>query len=260
MLHKQLSIEFKRALTIDRILIWAIMIITPTFIQFFIIKDGYVYNNSIELYQRLISGFIPMLFPIFMILIYTDSFLNEKKNNYLTYTRTRIWLPTYLISKGIVNSLLAFVVSFLLVFLPFLFVIYIEPNSGFVNYGTQTNNPISKMTFNQFLVYGTFTYGIMYSFWVALNGMVYATLSFLLALSIKNPFVALSIPFVWYQSMNFMTGILGYSTFSPLSTIFPFNLTQQELWTILVPFTVLILVILGLILFLSKSNSSVWVD
>lgn len=260
MLHKQLAIELKRALSMDRILLWAVMIITPTLIQFFIIKDGYVFNNSIELFQRLISGFIPILFPIFMILIYTDSFINEKKHNYLTYTRTRIWLPTYLISKGIVNSMLAFLVSFLLVFLPFLFAIYIEPNSTIINYGTQTNNPVSKMTFNQFLTYGTLTYGIVYSLWVALNGMVYATLSFLLSLCIKNPFIALSIPFVWYQSMNFTTGILGFATFSPLSTIFPFNLTQQELWTILIPFTILVLVILGLILFLSKRQSSEWLD
>ncbi|WJY26567.1 ABC transporter permease [Sporosarcina trichiuri] len=257
MLNQQIVIELKKALSYNRLLIRLFIIGLPILIQFFIIKNGYTFSSSIEVFQRLLSGFLPMIFPLLMILIYADSLVIERKENYLLYTRTRIWLPTYLLSKGIVNALLAFVISFILIFSTFLFAVYIEPGFSFIQYGGVAN-PATDTTFNQFLVLGTFTYGILYSSWVAINGMVYATLTYLLTLCIDNPFIALSIPFVWYQIMNFITAILSVPQFSPLSTIFPYNLTQQELWTVLLPFSILLLATVGLIILLMKRKRNEW--
>src|SRR5699024_11775343 len=61
-----------------------------------------------------------------------------------------------------------------------------------------------------------FLYGVLYSLWVAINGALYTTVAYLLSISIKNRFVALTIPFLWWFIMNFITGILGIEAFSPV--------------------------------------------
>ncbi|MCS1352626.1 ABC transporter permease [Mechercharimyces sp. CAU 1602] len=178
-----------------------------------------------------------------MIVIYADNIVSERKHDFILYTRTRIWLPSYIWSKIIVNALMSFVLSFLLVFLPFLFVFYIEPHLSFVTYSPVGTNTLSATTFDQLLSYGTFIYGVTYASWVAVNGVVYATLTMLLVLAIRNPLLSLALPFLWYHISNFVFAILKIEIYSPLFTIFPFGIEQQELWTILIPYSILCLFI-----------------
>lgn len=259
MLSHQLKIEFKRALIYKRIMVWIAIILLPSLIRFPLIKDSYAFYRPIEVFQILISDYIPMLFPVFMILIYTNSFVNERKNDFILYTRTRIWMPTYVWSKAIVNAVLAFIVSFLLIFLPFVFAIYVEPSLSIVHFYPLENSTTVDYTFNQLLTYGTLTYGIVYASWVGLNGVIYSTLAFLLSLTIKNSFIAFSLPFIWYQVMNFVTGVLGVSYLSPISTIFPFNVVKNDLWTVIPPFAVLCLAILGICYYIYR-NQHEWMN
>src|SRR5699024_5721381 len=85
-----------------------------------------------------------------------------------------------------------------------------------------------------------FLYGVLYSLWVAINGALYTTVAYLLSISIKNRFVALTIPFLWWFIMNFITGILGIEAFSPVYSVFPFLITPQPFWVLCIPFLVLI--------------------
>ena len=101
-------------------------------------------------------------------------------------------------------------------------------------------NPPGVSTFDQLLVYGPFVYGFIYSLWVGINGILYATLPLILCLILDHSFVALSIPFVWYQGMSFVSAVLGISKFAPLYTVFPYSIIQQELWTVFVPFPILV--------------------
>lgn len=152
----------------------------------------------------------------------------------------------------IVNAIYAFVFSFLLVIIPFIFVFYIEPLLNIIHYEPIGGNTISSSTFDQYLEFGNFTYIGIYGLWVAINGVIYSTLALLLTLCITNPFLALSLPFVWYQVMNFVTAVFGLSYFSPVSTIFPFNIVQQDIWTVFVPFGALCLFIGIIVIYLIK--------
>lgn len=250
MLRHLVITEIKSSVTIRNVLVWSLLILIPFIIRFLTIKQGYVFYESSEVFEEIISGFIPMLFPILLLAIYITSFVNEQKNNYLIYTKTRVWTPTYIVSKGIVNGILCFIIAFLMIFVPFIFAIYIEPLLGIVQFYPSGQNSLSSSTFNFLSNSGLLSYGIGYSLWVAINGVTYATLTFILTLIINNSFVALSLPFISYQIMNFITGILGYSKFSPISTIFPFNIMSQEVWTTLIPFSIIWIIILSLIMYI----------
>lgn len=259
MLRNQLLVELKRACTVKNLLLWgAILVLIPT-IRFSTIREGYQFFEPIEVFQEMVSAIIPLLFPALVIIIYLPTFLQEQKNNFIPYTRTRISLNTYLLSKSLINAFLTGFIIFLLIFLSFVFVVYVEPNLGIISYSPiDKNTVIPKFTFSQFLSYGDLTYGVIYSLWVSINAIIYSTIAFMLLLILDNHFVALSLPFLYYHIFNFITGVLQVPQFSPLSTIFPFNIVEQPLWTVLVPFLFLLIVIIGCYVFAIR-NQKEWV-
>ncbi|AMQ19829.1 ABC transporter permease [Geobacillus stearothermophilus] len=252
MLGHQVKVEFVRVFTWRQCIVWAALVLVLPVIQFMLIKDGYVYYRQLDLFLRLNSNFVPLLFPIIMVLVYSISFPSEQKNHFIPYVRIRIPLTTYFLSKLIVNAILSFLIAFLIVFVPFIFSMYIEPYLGIVRFYPTNGNPIPYTTFEQLLVLGTLPYGVLYSLWVGLNGMMYATMGLLLVMILEKPFIALSIPFVYYLLGNFITQVLGYDQFSPTFTIFPFSISQQPLWTVFVPFLFLCFVVMVLMFYLKE--------
>ena len=258
MLHNQLVVELKRAFTKRNVFLWlSVIVLLPT-IRFHMIRNGYQFYEPVEVFQETVSGIIPLLFPVIAIIIYLPSFLQEQRNNFITYTRTRVPLRIYIMSKALMNALLTGMVTFLLIFIPFIFIVYVEKHLGIINYSSPTENVrIPAVTFSQFLRYGDFAYGFIYSLWVAINGVVYSTIAFMLLLNVSNPFIALSLPFLFYHILNFVTGLLHVPMFSALSAIFPFNVEQQPLWTVLVPFSLLFIVLIIIFIF-SIKNREEW--
>lgn len=246
MLKHQLYVELKRANTKRNLIIWAGIIILLPFIRFISIKDAYQFFEPIEVFQELNASILPLLFPAIVVFLYLPSFIDEIKNNFIQHTRSRIHLYTYLLSKGLMNAFICGAVMFVMVFFSFLFSLYAVPNMNMVEFHQAgTYDVVPTVTFSQFLVYGNIAYGLIYSMWVALNAIVYATIAYLLILLLNNPFIAISAPFVFYHVFNFVTGVLQIPQFSPLSTIFPFNIQEQGIWTIFIPFTVLMIVLIG---------------
>ncbi|MBM7697356.1 hypothetical protein JOD44_002513 [Salimicrobium jeotgali] len=252
-----MKVELKRTLIRKTSLLIAAMVILLPALKFYSIYDSYIFYKPMEVFHETISTIIPLLFPAIIVVLYLPMFIQEQRNNFIKYTTPRVPLHTYLTSKGITNVLVTGISTFLLIFLPFLFVFYIEPSLDIVTYNQieQNSRVAVDATFTQiFNNYGDFAYGIVYSLWVSLNTILYCTIAFLLLLVIKNPFVALSLPFVYYHVFNFIAGVLNIPRFSPLSTIFPFNIEQQPIWTALLPFTFLVIILLGTFLYVKKNR------
>lgn len=250
-----LKVEWKKAITLQKILLCLAVIFIPTSIQFFIVKTGYTFYRPVDVHTEVVGSVIALLFPLLFIILYANSFAAEKKDNFIAYTKIRTRLSSYIAAKGIVNAGLVFVTAFAMVLLSFLFVVYIEPSLGLIVYELRSLNSSSSSvgTFEIFLQYGTLTYGVLYSTWVAINAVLYATAAYVLTLIIKNNFLALSLPFLWYFVMNFVAGILGHPEFSTTSTVFPFNITAQPIWTIFIPFAVNLLLLTVLIVYVKKT-------
>src|SRR5699024_12307977 len=81
-----------------------------------------------------------------------------------------------------VNLCLSFTVTFLMVFIPFIFIMYIEPLLNITQLENPNGNPVPVTTFEQLLVAGTLTYGVSYSLCVGLNGMFFAPVGVVLLL------------------------------------------------------------------------------
>ncbi|WP_152080807.1 ABC transporter permease [Sporolactobacillus terrae] len=246
MLVAQLLTELKRAITFRNLFVWITIIALLPLVTFGIKMHGYVFLKPLDVFYAMLDGFIPLLFPILVIVIYLISFSQEQKNHFILFTRPRIPLNIYILSKGLINGFLTGAVIFFMVFLSFLFALYIEPHLKLIDYSTMSTMYRGEgrvVTFSQVLSLGSFTYGVCYSLWVSINAIVYATLAFLLMLLIKSTFLALSAPFLFYHVFNFVTGVFGVPQFSPISTLFPFNIEQQPLWTVLLPFIFLLFVL-----------------
>src|SRR5699024_3865519 len=144
-------------------------------IKYIQIIDDYVFYRQLDVFLRVNSDFVPLLFPLLMILVYAINFIGEQKNNYLTYVSPRMPLDKYYYSKLIVNGCLSFTVAFLIVFIAFIFNMYIVPSLNITQMENPNCNPLPFTTFGQLLVAGTLTYGVSYPLWVGLSGMFYAS-------------------------------------------------------------------------------------
>lgn len=246
MLTHQIKLEIKKTISWNQLLFWLFLISALPSIKFYLIKDDYVYFRQIEVFLRINSDFVPILFPLLVVIIYAYRFIGEQKNNFLIYVNSRISIEKYLKAKLITNAILSFIVSFLIVFVPFIFIMYIEPLFNIITIYPEDGSEIPYTTFEQFLPLGTLTYGLLYCTWVGINGLLYSSFGFLLLIIKEKPLVALSTPFIYYLVANFIAQLLGLDKFSPGSTVFPFSVAQQPLWTVLIPFTLLILIVLVL--------------
>ncbi|WP_020008118.1 hypothetical protein [Salinicoccus albus] len=249
-----LKMEWRKAITLQKILLCLAVIFIPTSFQFFIVKTGYTFYRPVDVHAEVVGNVIALLFPLLFIVLYANSFAAERKDNFIAYTKIRARLSHYIMAKGIVNAGMVFVVAFAMVFLPFVFLVFIEPSIGLIVYESRSPGSFSSSigTLEIFLQYGSLTYGIIFSTWIAINAVLYATAAYVLTLIIKNNFLALSLPFLWYFVMNFIASILGHPEFSTTSTVFPFNITAQPIWTILIPFSVHLLFLSILIAYVNK--------
>lgn len=242
-MSQQIKLIWSQAFTVKQCVLYLLIILGLPTLQFSFIYKSYQFFLPTEVFEETLSGTIPMLFPILAVLIFLPIFIAEYKDNYLTYVRTRASLKDYLLAVGFVNVMLTGFVFFLMTIVTFVLIRYVEPFFGLVNY-----TPLSEKTHDvtnafSFLVdIHPLLYAVLYAAWIGLNGAVYATLAYLLILSLEQVYLAISLPFVAYHIFNFVAGIMQAPQFSPISTVFPFNITEQPLWTVFVPFTVLIVV------------------
>jgi len=237
-----------------------ILIFLPLIVVTPIINGSYLFFRPIEVHSQIISSSaISLLFPILLVVLYAGSYANERKDNFLLYVKPRTILTKYILAKGLVNGIITFIVAFLMIFVPFLFIQYIDPFLNIIQYETKFYEPVSVGTFEFLAERSVLLYGVVYSLWVAINGVLYVTLAYLLSICVNNRFVALSVPFLWWFIMNFVTGVLGIERFSPIFSVFPFSITAQPIWTVFIPFVVIILSIVGLIIYI-KSKEFIWND
>ncbi|ASF38979.1 ABC transporter permease [Halobacillus halophilus] len=250
-----LSREIKGMLSPLYVFTYIAIILIPILIAFYQ-ANNYILFKPIDFFTLTLEGMIPMVFPLICVSIFLIQLAKEKTNNFLLYTRSRTDLGSYLRMKFFVNATLVFTVVFLMVFVPFFIAFYIDPLFGHINYYPVDNiENVDSPTFSQLLNYGSLVYGLGYAFWVAINGVVYASLSFALLFLLSNNFLAMSLPFVIYHAGNFVLAIMDLEVYSLISTIFPFNISQQPIWTALIPFlclTALLFILLFIMSFKIK--------
>lgn len=205
--------------------------------------------SPLDYFEFNISLFLPFLFPLLAVLIFTQSFSNELLNNYILYTHTRVDFLRYINSKLVANSILVFFSFFIVIFFSFLLAYYVEPLIGLITYQPEQLNLSAHeiihynsnlFTFSQLIHYSPWLMAGVYSLWVGVNAVLYSTMAMLAIFLISNLFVALSLPFLFYHISSFIIAVLGFPRLLFDATIFPFNVDQQPIATVLIPFSVLL--------------------
>lgn len=261
---KQILHELRKRLTIGVVIPCFLFIIA--LLVFGIYRgQSYSLRDSLDFYGLILSGVPAITFPILAVLIYVSFFAGEIRNRFLVYTRMRRSIFETLVIKQVSNIVLSFLFFFLFVFIPFIYVYYIDPKVGNTVfdpslYGLTSKSVItdsySRHTFSNFLQHGTLTFGLVYSFWVGINGALYAAVSFYLVLLVRNSFLALSLPFVLYIVISFILSAVKLNDFRPNHVIFPFEHTQSPLWTVSIPFIILLFITIFLSAIVKKKIDS----
>jgi len=235
----------------------AALIVLPSAVTLLFVVRSYVLVDGFDLYGLIQSGVVPLLFPLLAAAVAAVPFSAELRHRYLAATRTRIEVRRYLLAKAVAAAVVTFVVFAVATAAPMLIAFEVAPRAGWVTFDPTTwvdPPPLTgRQTFTQAFAVGPWAYALLYSGWVGLNAVLYALVPLLLLTVVRNAVVALTAPFLAYHVSSFVVAVAGLEQFSPASTVFPFNLTQQPLWTVLVPFTVLLLITVGLALRVSRT-------
>lgn len=254
--------EIRSVVKLKWLLSWLVIMSLPL-LYFLLRYSEYTFNSEYDVFTFFLDSFVPVVFVVSAVLVYTGTFAQEISNRFIVYTRLRISLKKLLSIKFTANFTLTFCVFFIFIFGYFVFAYYIEPIIGLVKYdqaffalnGTTVEEyALQQNTFSQLLGYGALTYGLVYSLWVAFNAALFASFAFLLVLLVGNTFLALSIPFGFYMVQSFFMGAFGMVKYQFYQSVFPFNYMQLPIWTAFVPAVVLILLCLVLMVYLNLSN------
>lgn len=245
--------EVKRSGT-RRTLLMALLVPLIILLQFKQVRTGSVFTSWQGVFEESAGVIVAVAFPLLCCLVYLPTVAREIDHQFILYARTRVLLRDYLLAKGLVNALIVFTVFFGTIFVWMLFLRFVEPSLHWITY---EQGPESLTTFTQaFRTDGI--YMLVYAIWIGLNAALYATIAYLLLILSGNLLLAVGLPFLFYHLLNFAVGLFSAPQFSPISTIFPFNIIAMPLWTVLVPFSLLGLFLLGLIITGQKRTEWEW--
>ncbi|MBC6308862.1 hypothetical protein HCJ66_04750 [Listeria sp. FSL L7-1582] len=261
---KLILTEMKKSLDKKIIIISGILIFVPMIYTFVNLKK-YDYSDWLSVYANTVGGILALLFPLIVSFLYLIYFHEKLSKRFIVYTRTRRDIKKTVKISIITNVCLVFSVVFLMMFIPFIFYVYIEPILGIIKYVPENSYlftaadilkaQIDQYAFTQLIGVSPFFYGFVYSIWVAINGVLWSLVTFYLTLILNNVFLGISIPFVVYEVMNFVCAMLGFPQYSSMIAIFPFNIGQLSFWDPFVPFVILVAVVTGMVLYVHKNVS-----
>lgn len=253
--------EMRNAISSKRLVIWLLLMLYP-FLNFMVNRDSVSFRDKLDVFTYMLEGLLPLCFVLLATLVYLGYFSQEIKNRYLVYTRMRYPLRKMLRIKFTANLLLTFGTFFVFTFGYFLFTFYILPQSGLIRFEpevyklneiTVVQDSYTRHTFTQLLQYGTLTYGFLYSCWVGINAAVYAAIGFIMVLIIRNQFLALSIPFMFYILGSYVMGFGDLRRYRFPDSIFPYSSIQMPIWTAFVPFFFLLFICTILVIGVNKN-------
>lgn len=241
-----------------------LILLFPTFYGLYRVRE-YSFIDWLGFYSYIVGTYIPLVFPIIVMGLYLPRVFNRVNDRFFIYMRVRKDTKEILYTQFISNAILVFIVTFLMAFIPLVFLLYAEPLFGIVKYAPESaylysfkdihNDQLVRVTFSNLIDISPIFYGFVYSIWVGINGVLWATVGLSLILIVNNIFLAVSIPFVAYHIFNFIPALIDMPQFSFMVSVFPFNIIQKPIPHVMVPSIFLLGITIGLIIYIRKKSS-----
>jgi len=216
----------------------AAVVLSVPFVSGIARMGAYVIASPLDLFEIGLE-IESLLFPLLCSLLGGFPLISQVSEGYLQQVRTRVPIGAYVRGAVARAGLRAGVVVAVAVFSWWAFCWWVEPLLGLAHdYGASPATPPAEMsTFSQLLHTSSLLYGISYSLWVGLWGALIAALAAVLLIVVPQRLLALALPLIVWWVDNLIWSNLRHPQFAAVFAVFPGGLTQQPVWTVLVPLT-----------------------
>lgn len=226
-----------------------------------LLRHGFLTGTSTApsnagVFATAVDGFVPLLFPVLLMLVGCFRLFQELGDRFVANTRTRVRVESYVYAKLLVAMSVGFVVFFAATFLAFVTAFVIWPAIGnpgvdatglLINgHPWQAEDEFRQYTYSQLLAAGPMPFGLFYSAWVGLGAATCVALGMACLLLAKRPVIGLAMPFLLLVAQHAAVILLGQDRLSVINSLFPFGYTQVPVLVGMTPLLVLIVAVAGL--------------
>jgi hypothetical protein len=226
-----------------------------------LLRHGFLTGRSTApsnagVFATAVDGFVPLLFPVLLMLVGCFRLFQELGDRFVANTRTRVRVESYVYAKLLVAMGVGFVVFFTATFLAFVTAFVIWPAIGdpgvdasglLINgYPWQAEDEYRQYTYTQLLAAGPMPFGLFYSAWVGLGAATCVALGMACLLLVKRPVIGLAMPFLLLVAQHAAVILLGQDRLSVINSLFPFGYTQVPVAVGMAPLLVLVVLVAGL--------------
>lgn len=251
-----LQAEFRAAFGWVSIAAAAIVVALP--LAEMLLRHGFLTGGGIApsnagIFAAAVDGFVPLLFPVLLMLVGCFRLFQELGDRFVVNTRTRVRIESYVYAKLLVAIGLAFVVFFVATFAAFTVAFVVWPAIGNPGVDTtgllingrpwQIEDTYRQYTYTQLLAAGPMPFGLFYSAWVGLGAATCAALGMACLLLVKRPVLGLAAPFLLLVAQHAAVILLGQDRLSVINSLFPFGYTQAPVIVGMAPLLVLVVLV-----------------
>ena len=219
------------------------------------VVNNYSVQNTFEFWD-LSLDYISVLFPILVVCPICWVMYDERRNNFINYTFSRVSKKEYLFSKWFVCIL----GSFIIIFIPLLL-------SGMISF-LLSNNVVQPKPYEaefytnlfmpNFLIHHTFLYIFFHCIWDGILAMIIGTMGFVFSLYLENILVILTAPFIYSILENFIMSTFGMPKQRLLASFYINTMTDTNGLNLLVGPTLAILFIFIFLMYFKISKTNIY--
>lgn len=264
-----INLEF---LKLKKTIIWSyILFVLIAVVSLLSVVKGYSYYYNIEIWDQSYEVIL-LFFPIFCTVPVSWLLYYEKKDNFIDYSLIRISRKKYTISKIIVHSSFAFIVTFSMSIVGALITLYIIPEVSIspsymedFRRNMLDENGEYKIIWRYFLYEKTVVFVFILGFFRGIISISFVLTSFICANYIKNIFIVALAPFMYYFIENVILSNLGLPMYrlsfligniSSGYGITNLNATPKSLLSIYIAFNLIILLLWRTLHLISKKTNN----
>jgi hypothetical protein len=190
-------------------------------------------RDHLDVLSAILVSPTSLILPVVAVLVSCLPLYGELGDRFIANTRGRIAIRERLVGMYARASAVSFLVFFLYAFIPFLiaFVLWpligdpgIDPAGYKLTPAQAHADALGRNSYSFLLAGGDLPYGLVYSIWVGLAAVAFASLGFAFLLTVPNRILALSLPFVIYVAGTMGTALAGVPNVGFLYSIFPAGL------------------------------------
>lgn len=198
---------------------------------------AYALSSQLEVWE-IGMGIINFVFPLIAVLPTGWLMYYERKNNFLIYTLPRVSKKDYILAKWIVVAGSAFVTMFAIAFAGVLTALVIIPQIQVMETVIDTVSGQYRTTLTDSHVLGSLfetnalKYGFLLSLWKGVLAALMASMGFIFSLYIKNLFIIMTGPFLYYMLENFTLAVLQIPQYRLVTSFEPTSLSASSISTL----------------------------